>query len=100
MGGGGLAPGRVAPPPPAAPTGLAGEAGAGQGALHWNAADGATGYDVYRSPVTGGGYEKGNGAPVTGTSFTDTAAVNGRLVYYVVRALHAAGNASADSHAG
>ena len=93
-----LATGQVDLAPPAAPTGLAAEAGAGQVALHWNAADGATGYDVYRSPVTGGGYVKVNGAPVTGTSFTDTAAVNGRLVYYVVRALDAAGNVSADSN--
>src|SRR5439155_461008 len=74
------------------------EAGAGQVALHWNGVDGATAYDVYKSPVTGGGYVKVNDAPVNGTSFTDTAAVNGKLVYYVVRALDSAGNASAESN--
>ena len=98
MGGVVLATGQVDLTAPGAPTGLVAEAGAGQVALHWNGVDGATAYNVYKSPVTGGGYVKVNDAPVNGTSFTDTAAVNGKLVYYVVRALDSAGNASADSN--
>ena len=41
---------------------------------------------------------KANAAPVTGTSFTDTGLVNGRLLHYVVRALDSAGNESAPSN--
>jgi len=80
--------------PTAAPAGLAAEAGSGHVALSWSAVPGAAGYDVYRSPLSGGGYVKANGSPVTGTSFDDTGLDNGRTYYYVVRALDAAGNES------
>jgi hypothetical protein len=72
--------------------------GNGQVALAWGAVGGAASYDVYRSPVRGGGYVKANGAAVTGTSFTDTGLRNARTYYYVVRALDAAGNQSGDSN--
>lgn len=84
--------------PPAAPAGLTAAEGAGQVSLSWGAVDGAAGYDVYRSPLTGGGYVRLNGAPVTATSFVDTAVENARTYYYVVRALDAAGNASEPSN--
>jgi glycosidase len=85
--------------PPEAPTGLAvtGEGNA-QVSVQWNAVPGAAGYDVYASPVPGGGYVKQNAAPVTGTAFTVTGLTNGQPVYVVVKALDAAGNASAPSH--
>jgi glycosidase/fibronectin type 3 domain-containing protein len=85
--------------PPAAPSGLqvTGEGNA-QVSLSWNAPSGAVAYNVYRSPVTGGGYLKANGSPVTGTSFTDTGLRNARTYYYVVRALDAPGNESGPSN--
>jgi glycosidase/fibronectin type 3 domain-containing protein len=84
---------------PAAPTGLhVTSEGAGQVGLAWSGVGGAASYDVYRSPLSGGGWVKANGAPITGTDFTDTGLRNGRTVYYVVRALDAAGNASASSN--
>jgi glycosidase len=94
-----LATGTVDLEPPAAPGGLqvAGE-GNGQVGLAWNGVAGAAGYNVYRSPVRGGGYVKANGGPVTGTAFTDTSRRNAQTSYYVVRALDAAGNESASSN--
>ena len=73
--------------PPAAPTGLtATEANARVG-LAWAAVAGAAGYDVYRSPLSGGGWVKVNASLVGGTSYDDTGLDNGRTYYYVVRAL-------------
>ncbi len=93
-----LASGTVDLTPPPAPTGLAATEGNGLVALSWTASSGAVAYDVYRSPLTGGGYVKLNSAPVGGTSFTDDGAANGRTYYYVVRALDAAGNESGPSN--
>jgi glycosidase len=94
-----LATGTVDLEPPAAPAGLHMTAeGDGSVVLAWSAVAGAAGYDVYRSPVSGGGYVKANGAPLTGTTFTDTGLRNAQLVYYVVRARDAAGNESGDSN--
>ena len=84
--------------PPAAPTALAASASSGSVSLTWNPVSGAAGYNVYRSPVSGGGYVKVNGAPVTSTSFDDTGLPNGVREYYVVRALDTPGNESADSN--
>ncbi|MBL8058692.1 MAG: hypothetical protein JNK29_18455, partial [Anaerolineales bacterium] len=84
--------------PPAAPAGLsvAGERD-GQVDLNWAAVPGAAGYNVYRSPLSGGGFAKVNAAPLAGLSFTDTGLQNARQYYYVVRALDAAGNESGAS---
>ena len=80
--------------PPAAPADLHVTAeGGGSVGLAWNARPGAAGYDVYRSPVTGGGYVKANGAP-SGDDVHDTACATRRPYFYVVRALDAAGNES------
>jgi glycosidase len=84
--------------PPAAPGSLAATAGDGQVALTWNAVDGAAGYDVYRSPLSGGGFVKVNSEPLTATSLTDSGLQNARTYYYVVRALDAAGNRSGPSN--
>jgi len=81
---------------PAAPAALAATEGSGQVSLAWNAVDGAAGYNVYRSPVTGGGYVEAGST--SGTSFTDTGVANGRTYYYVVRAVDEAGNESGDSN--
>jgi glycosidase len=94
-----LASGTVDLEPPAAPAGLhvTSEGNARVG-LEWNGVAGAASYDVFRSPVSGGGYVKANGAPVTGTSFTDTGLANAQTYFFVVRAVDSAGNASGDSN--
>ncbi len=81
--------------PPAAPGGLHAEEGNGQVALTWNAVRGVSSYRVYSSPVTGGGYVLAGST--SGTSFTVTGLRNAELQYFVVRALDAHGNESADS---
>ena len=94
-----LATGAVDLTPPAAPANLAvtGEA-ANALTVEWDAVTGAAGYDVYASPLRGGGYVKANGAPVVGTEFTITGLPNAREAFVVVRALDAIGNASAPSN--
>jgi glycosidase len=89
-----LATGTVDLTPPAAPTGLHATASTGAVSLGWNPVADAAGYNVYRSSVSGGGYLKVNGAPVTGTSFDDTGLANGVVEYYVVKAVDTAGNES------
>ena len=59
---------------------------------------GAAGYNLYRSPLSGGGWVKVNAAPLTGTTFTDSGLRNAQTYYYVVTALDAAGNESAYSN--
>ena len=66
--------------------------------LAWDAVAGAASYDVYRSPLSGGGWVKANDMPLTGTTFTDTGLRNARELHYVVRARDAAGNQSLPSN--
>ncbi len=83
---------------PAAPAALqVADEGDRQIGLSWGAVSGAAGYNVYRSPVSGGGWVKLTASPVAGTSFVDSAVTNGRTYYYAVTALDAAGNESAPS---
>ena len=84
---------------PSAPANLT--AVAGNGPLHvtlnWSAVATATNYNVYRSPVQGGGYSR----IVTGnvsTNYTDTNVTSGSTYYYVVTAVDALGNESAYSN--
>lgn len=74
------------------------EEGNAQVSLAWNSVAGAAGYNVYRSPVTGGGYVKVNADPLSGTSITDTSLRNAQNYFYVVTSLDAAGNESAYSN--
>ena len=90
-----LATGNVNLMPPPAPTGLnVSKESSGQVALGWSASSGATAYNVYSSPVSGGGYAKANSSPVNGTSFTVTGLANAKTYYFVVKALDADGNES------
>ncbi|MBP1624999.1 MAG: alpha amylase catalytic region, partial [Acidobacteria bacterium] len=66
--------------------------------LGWNSVAGAAGYNIYRSPVPGGGYVKLNAGPLAGLSFTDTGLRNAQSYFYVVNAVDAAGNQSAYSN--
>ncbi|MHB9144870.1 MAG: alpha-amylase family glycosyl hydrolase [Symbiobacteriia bacterium] len=56
-----------------------------------------TGYNVYRTTVSGGDYGRVNTAPVTSPAFTDTTAKNATVYYYAVAALDQLGNESARS---
>jgi glycosidase len=85
--------------PPGAPANArVTDEGNGRVSLAWDAASGAAAYNVYRSPLSGGGWVRANEAPVTGTAFTDTGLRNARTYYYVVRALDAPGNESDSSN--
>ncbi len=85
--------------PTAAPTGLhVTSEGDAAVSLAWNTVSGATGYNLYRSYVSGGGWVKVNDAPLTGTDFSDTGLQNARNYYYVVTALDQNGNESVYSN--
>ena len=71
------------PATPRAPGGLAVVAGDGQVELSWNAVDGATSYNVYRS--TGNGFAL-IATGLTSPALTDESAVNGTAYSYVVTA--------------
>jgi glycosidase len=78
---------------PAAPTGLSAAANNGitsTVSLSWTGNKDSASYNVYRSPVQGGGYAKiGNS---TTTTFTDSGVNNGTTYYYVVRGVDKLGN--------
>jgi glycosidase len=75
---------------PAAPAALTATADGVDVAVNWNSVPTAAAYRLYRSPVSGGGYELL--AEVSGTTYTDLNLRSGQPVYYVVSAVDAAGN--------
>jgi glycosidase/fibronectin type 3 domain-containing protein len=62
--------------------------------MEWDAVPGSAGYNLYRSPLSGGGWVKLNGAPLTGTNYTDSGLQNAKSYFYVVTSLDSAGNES------
>ncbi|HEX6289917.1 MAG TPA: alpha-amylase family glycosyl hydrolase [Herpetosiphonaceae bacterium] len=86
--------------PTAAPTNLQATASGLSVALSWTGVAGASGYNVYRSPVTRGGFELVNTVPITSPGFIDnsTDLRSGQRYYYVVKALDNLGNESAPSN--
>jgi fibronectin type 3 domain-containing protein len=82
----------VAPPPPAAPTGLTATAGNAQVALTWSASTGATSYNLKRSTTSGGPYTAVSSP--TQTSYTNTGLTNGTTYYYVLSAVSASGESA------
>ena len=85
--------------PPAAPANLrVTSEGNAQVSLAWKGVPGATGYNVHRSPVSGGGWVKLNGAPLSGTTYDDTGLRNAVIYYYVATALDGPGNESGYSN--
>ncbi|HLB44685.1 MAG TPA: alpha-amylase family glycosyl hydrolase, partial [Candidatus Limnocylindrales bacterium] len=79
---------------PAAPTVLTAQPSPGpETALSWSASAGASGYNVYASPLSGGGYVRLNDGPITDTDYFGALTQNGPT-YFVVTALDAAGNES------
>jgi predicted carbohydrate-binding protein with CBM5 and CBM33 domain len=83
---------------PPAPTGLTAAAGNAQVQLAWNAAAGATSYNVKRSTTNGGPYSN-VATGVTATSYTNTGLTNGTTYYYVVTAVNAGGESPVSNQA-
>jgi len=85
--------------PPAPPTGLDATTSDGQVDLNWatNTEPDLAGYNVYRSLVSGTGYNKLNTQLITATSYSDTQVVNETTYYYVITAEDSSGNESSYS---
>jgi hypothetical protein len=75
--------------PPAAPASLSAAPGNGKVTLIWAASPGASTYNVERSTTSMGETPLITG--VTGTTYSDTTAVNGTTYYYEVQAVNANG---------
>ena len=84
--------------PPTAPSGLSATGGAGQVALSWSSASGATGYKVFRGTSPGGESSTPIATP-TGTSYTDTSVTAGTTYYYTVKATNSSGDSPASNEA-
>jgi hypothetical protein len=67
-------------------------------AITWTASTSVvTGYNEYRSSVSGGPYSKLNASPVAGTSYTDTTVQASQTYFYVVTSVDSNGTESAFS---
>ncbi|MBL9186698.1 MAG: right-handed parallel beta-helix repeat-containing protein [Opitutaceae bacterium] len=86
----------VAAPP--APTGLAATSGDQQVSLAWNAAAGATGYNMKFATVSGGPYTVA-ASGLTATAYTHTGRTNGVTYYYVVTATGSGGESGNSNQA-
>jgi fibronectin type 3 domain-containing protein len=64
--------------------------------LNWTASPstGVTGYNVYRSTVSGSGYSKINPSPVAVLNYIDATVANGQTYYYVTTAVDGSGDES------
>jgi len=76
--------------PPSAPGALTAARDEGQTVLSWNAATGATGYNIKRSTTNGGGYVM-IAQDVTALSYTNTGLSNGTMYYFVVSGTNSGG---------
>ncbi|HLP76568.1 MAG TPA: carbohydrate-binding protein, partial [Candidatus Paceibacterota bacterium] len=83
---------------PATPAGLVAAPRSEKAVLRWNAASGATGYNVKRATTSGGAYTPI--ATVAGTNYTDTTAIGGTTYYYVVSAANLGGESADSTEAG
>jgi fibronectin type 3 domain-containing protein len=68
-------------------------------ALSWNASTSTvSGYNVYRSTVSGGGYTRVNPSQVLALAYTDSTVLNATTYYYVTTAVDASNVESAFSN--
>jgi fibronectin type 3 domain-containing protein len=81
--------------PTPAPAGLqVTEQGNGTVSLAWNSVTDADGYNLYRSPLSGGGWEKVNAELLASPDYIDSGLQNARTYFYVVTAVDGFGNES------
>ncbi|HEX6034742.1 MAG TPA: hypothetical protein VFY83_09925, partial [Anaerolineales bacterium] len=81
--------------PPPAPSGLlVTEEGDGTVSLAWNSVPDTDGYNLYRSPLSGGGWVKVNSTLLASPDYIDQGLQNARTYYYVVTAVDGSGNES------
>jgi Abnormal spindle-like microcephaly-assoc'd, ASPM-SPD-2-Hydin/Protein of unknown function (DUF1573) len=67
--------------------------------LSWRASSSSvSGYNVYRTTVSGSGYAKINSGLISGLTYTDITVQPGMTYYYVATAVDASGNESTDSN--
>jgi hypothetical protein len=67
--------------------------------LNWNASTSTvSGYNVYRSTTSGGGYVKVNASLVSGLSYTDASIQNSTTYFYVTTAVDSTGDESVFSN--
>jgi fibronectin type 3 domain-containing protein len=57
-----------------------------------------TGYNVYRSTVSGGSYTKINSSLITESTYTDSTVVSGKTYYYVTTSVDSSGEESPHSN--
>jgi hypothetical protein len=81
---------------PDAPTKLTASANNGLVNLSWQGNFWTASYNIYRSPVKGGGYVKIGSSKTT--SFADSTVTNGTTYYYVVRGVDGLGNEGDNSN--
>jgi len=74
------------------------EEGNGSVSLEWNSVANVDGYNLYRSPLSGGGWQKVNDTLIASPDYIDSGLQNARTYYYVVTALDGFGNESAYSN--
>jgi hypothetical protein len=68
-------------------------------ALTWTASTSTvSGYNIYRSTVSGSGYAKLNSSLVASLSYSDTTVQSGTTYFYVATAVDSGGDESADSN--
>jgi Protein of unknown function (DUF1573)/Abnormal spindle-like microcephaly-assoc'd, ASPM-SPD-2-Hydin len=67
--------------------------------LSWTASSSTvSGYNIYRTSVSGSGYAKINSGLISGLTYTDTTVQSGSTYYYVATAVDASGDESTDSN--
>jgi glycosidase len=94
-----VATGMVDLTPPDAPQGLkVTKEGSRNVELLWTASADAAGYNVYRSFVSGGGWEKANTTLVSTTNYMVSDLTDGTTYFFVVKAVDAVGNESDSSN--
>ncbi|MNJ49534.1 Endoglucanase 1 precursor [compost metagenome] len=76
---------------PSAPSNVTAKAGNNVATISWKASSGATSYTVERATHSGGAYEV-IASNIAGTSFTDSAVVNGTQYFYIIKAVNAVGS--------
>ena len=68
-------------------------------ALSWTASTSSvSGYNIYRSTVSGGSYTKVNSSPVSGVSYIDSTVQGGTTYFFVTTAVDGSGNESSFSN--